>query len=82
MTQDPVTDTPEGGFPRGRWPEGREPMQFGIMLPMAEGDTGEAAPTFAELVAMARTANDVGIDIAWLPDHLVYRWPPEYTPNG
>ena len=82
MTPDHSSVTPGAGFPRGRWPEGREPFQFGIMLPMAEGDEGQPAPTFADLLTMARTANDVGIDIAWLPDHLVYRWPPANTPNG
>ncbi|MFN8677744.1 MAG: LLM class flavin-dependent oxidoreductase [Thermomicrobiales bacterium] len=74
---------PAGGrFPRGRWPEGRTPMQFGLMLPMSEGTPGGKAPTFAELLTMTRLAEDVGVDIAWYADHLVYQWPPDFEPVG
>lgn len=57
-------------------------MQFGVMLPMDEGTPGGRAPRFAELVAMTRAADDVGIDIAWFPDHFVYQWPPDFAPVG
>ncbi len=76
------TQTSDHQFPAGRWPEGRTPMQFGIMLPMSQGDPGGKAPTFAELVTMTRLADDVGVDIAWYADHLVYQWPPDYEPVG
>lgn len=71
-----------GQFPTGRWPEGREPMQFGIMLPINQGSPGGTATTFAELVVKARLANDVGVDIVWLADHLVFQWPPDFEPVG
>lgn len=79
-----TTTTPSGNgqFPTGRWPAGRTPMQFGIMLPMDEGEPGGTAPTFAELVGMTRLANEVGVDIAWFPDHLVYQWPPDMASVG
>lgn len=72
----------EGALPTGRWPEGRTPMQFGLILPMSEGEPGGSAPRFADLVAMTKSAEDVGIDIAWFPDHLVYQWPPDFASVG
>src|SRR5690348_1999947 len=80
--QGAATAADGGRFPTGRWPEGRNPMQFGIMLPMSQGEPGGTAPTFAELVTMTRLADDVGIDIAWYADHLVYQWPPEWESVG
>lgn len=57
-------------------------MQFGLMLPMSEGNPGGAAPTFADLLTMTRLAEDVGVDIAWFADHLVFQWPPAWESVG
>ncbi|MCA9877376.1 MAG: LLM class flavin-dependent oxidoreductase [Thermomicrobiales bacterium] len=77
-----MTLSGDGQFPTGRWPAGRTPMQFGLMLPLDEGEPGGTAPTFAELASMTRLASDVGVDIAWFPDHLVFQWPPDFAPTG
>jgi probable F420-dependent oxidoreductase len=49
-------------------------MQIGIMLPIGDtdGPSGGVA-TFADVVAVARAAEDTGLDSAWLADHLFYR---------
>lgn len=58
-------------------------MKVGVVLPTA-GDvlTGETHRT-AELIAMARHAEDLGFDSVWLSDHfLLYFQGPEVAPIG
>jgi alkanesulfonate monooxygenase SsuD/methylene tetrahydromethanopterin reductase-like flavin-dependent oxidoreductase (luciferase family) len=44
------------------------PLQIGVQLPEVERHVG-----WAEYVAMARAAEDVGFDSVWVGDHLLYR---------
>jgi probable F420-dependent oxidoreductase len=48
-------------------------MQIGIMLPVGDTDGPARVPSFADVVAVARAAEDAGLDSAWLADHLFYR---------
>jgi probable F420-dependent oxidoreductase len=48
-------------------------MQIGIMLPVGDTDGPAGVPSFADVVAVARAAEDAGLDSAWLADHLFYR---------
>ncbi len=50
-------------------------MQIGVQLPEVEYDI-----SFADLVAMARLAEQVGFDALWLGDHLLYQL--EVGPRG
>jgi alkanesulfonate monooxygenase SsuD/methylene tetrahydromethanopterin reductase-like flavin-dependent oxidoreductase (luciferase family) len=43
------------------------------MLPLGDTDGPSGAPTFAEVVAVARAAEDGGLDSGWLADHFFYR---------
>src|SRR5258705_10195968 len=48
-------------------------MKVGIMLPIGETDGPSGSPTFQDVVAVARAAEDGGLASVWLPDHLLYR---------
>jgi alkanesulfonate monooxygenase SsuD/methylene tetrahydromethanopterin reductase-like flavin-dependent oxidoreductase (luciferase family) len=49
---------------------GRRPLRVGVQLPEVERRV-----EWPELFAMARTAEDVGLDSLWLGDHLLYDLP-------
>jgi alkanesulfonate monooxygenase SsuD/methylene tetrahydromethanopterin reductase-like flavin-dependent oxidoreductase (luciferase family) len=52
-------------------------MKLGLMLPLGAGALGEGKPLrWADLREMARTAEDVGIDTLYVPDHLLFRKSP------
>ena len=50
-------------------------MKLGIMPSLGEGSLAGAAPRYADIAAMAQTAEAVGLDSFWLADHLIYRFP-------
>ncbi len=52
--------------------EGR-PLKLGLILPEAEYDMGGSTARWSDLSAMARLAEDIGLDSVWFSDHLVYR---------
>jgi len=51
----------------------RSGMKVVIILPAGDTDGPSGAPTFADIVAVARAVEDGGLDSAWLADHLFYR---------
>ena len=56
---------------------GTDRMQLGLMLPIGAGAFGEGRPVrWADLREMARTAETIGIDTLFLPDHLLFRKSP------
>lgn len=53
-------------------------MRVGVTVPLAYGDLADGrAPTFAETLAFAREAEQLGLDSIWVFDHLIFRFPPE-----
>ena len=46
-------------------------MKIGLLLPQAAADGSGA--TWPEIVALARTVEDAGLDSLWLTDHFFYR---------
>jgi probable F420-dependent oxidoreductase len=48
-------------------------MKIGIILPIGETDGPSGSPTFQDVVAVARAAEEGGLDSVWLPDHFLYR---------
>jgi alkanesulfonate monooxygenase SsuD/methylene tetrahydromethanopterin reductase-like flavin-dependent oxidoreductase (luciferase family) len=48
-------------------------MKLGIVLRATESGLQGSRPTFREIQQMAQTAERVGLDSIWLPDHLLYR---------
>ncbi len=73
---------PAGLLATGHWPAGRRPMQLGVMVPIAEGSAFGGTPRFADMLAIVRTANDVGLDAAWFADHLILQLPPDNEVRG
>ena len=62
---------PEPPHPRGATtPEMSRPLRVGVQLPEVERRV-----EWPELLTMARTAEDVGLDSLWLGDHLLYDLP-------
>jgi len=49
--------------------------RVGLMLPVSEGQMDGGTARWADLLAMAQTAEAVGFDSLWLADHLIYRFP-------
>ena len=56
---------------------GTDRMRLGLMLPIGAGALGDGRPVrWADLREMARTAEAVGVDTLFLPDHLLFRKSP------
>ena len=63
--------------PRGDTRDGTQKMRLGLMLPIGAGALGEGRPVrWTDLREMARTAEAVGVDTLFLPDHLLFRKSP------
>src|SRR3954468_15787373 len=56
-------------------------MKIGVLASLGEGSMGERAKRYADIQAMAQTAEQIGLDSFWLADHLIYRYP-EKDENG
>ncbi len=56
-----------------RWPASSRPMGFGVILPIAEESAFGGTPHFSDILAMTRTAEEVGFDVVWIIDHFVFR---------
>ena len=48
-------------------------MKIGITLPMAQDDDATSMPSYAEIRAVARAAEDAGLDSVWGYDHVLFR---------
>ena len=46
------------------------PFRLGLNLPYVEGQSGGRTPRWADILAMARTAEEIGFDAVWISDHL------------
>lgn len=55
----------------------RRPLEVGILVPQGEYRWNGRLPRWSDLAAMARLAEDIGLDSLWVVDHLLYR-----TPDG
>ena len=51
------------------------PLRVGLLLPAIEGTMAGDTARWADLVAIARRAEDVGFDSLWVSDHLLFRLP-------
>jgi alkanesulfonate monooxygenase SsuD/methylene tetrahydromethanopterin reductase-like flavin-dependent oxidoreductase (luciferase family) len=48
-------------------------VKIGITLPMDQDDDSKRMPSYAEIRAVARAAEDAGLDSVWGYDHLLFR---------
>src|SRR5947209_5042635 len=51
------------------------PLKVGFFLPIVETQMAGVTPRWTDVQAMARTAEDVGLDSIWIPDHLHFEYP-------
>jgi probable F420-dependent oxidoreductase len=51
------------------------PLKVGMMLPQAEGRHGGGTAGWAEMLAMAKRAEEVGFDSVWTIDHFILAYP-------
>jgi alkanesulfonate monooxygenase SsuD/methylene tetrahydromethanopterin reductase-like flavin-dependent oxidoreductase (luciferase family) len=54
-------------------------MKVGVVLPIAQEDGMSAPPSYPEIRAIARAAEDGGLDSVWVYDHLLFRSDGETT---
>jgi probable F420-dependent oxidoreductase len=54
-------------------------LGVGVVLPIAEDDGPSGMPTYADIRAIARAAEDEGLDSVWVYDHLLFRSDGETT---
>ena len=45
-------------------------LTFGLNLPYVEGSMDGGTPRWADILAMATTAESIGFDAVWISDHL------------
>ncbi|HEX5167056.1 MAG TPA: LLM class flavin-dependent oxidoreductase [Thermomicrobiales bacterium] len=55
--------------------ERARPLKVGMMLPQAEGRHGGGTAGWAEMLAMARRAEEIGFDSIWTIDHFILAYP-------
>ena len=53
---------------------GSRPMKVGVILPFSEREMGGETPRWSDILAMARTAEAIGLDSIWISDHLLFRF--------
>ncbi len=58
----------------------QRPIKVGLIITSVEDRGGTTTPSWHDLAARARVAEDVGFDSIWIPDHLIHRPPgtPDY----
>lgn len=54
------------------WFESSRPMSLGLMMPIGEGSHFGDTPRFTDMVEMAQTAREVGIEAIWFADHFLF----------
>ena len=54
---------------------GGRPLKVGLLLPAIEGTMAGGTARWADLLAIARRAEEVGFDSLWVSDHLLFRLP-------
>ena len=54
-------------------PKSSPRCKIGIVLPEGEHDMAGKTARWSDFVAMANTAEQIGLDSVWLVDHLIYR---------
>lgn len=61
-------------------PSGQRPLKVGLYLPAFDQPwAGSPVPRWADVLTVAKLAEEVGFDSLWVPDHLLLRFPEEGT---
>jgi alkanesulfonate monooxygenase SsuD/methylene tetrahydromethanopterin reductase-like flavin-dependent oxidoreductase (luciferase family) len=62
--------------------ENGRPLQVGLMLPTVEDWLDGETARWPDLLVLARAAEQAGFDSLWMPDHLIYEFPPGEPTHG
>ncbi|MGH2532756.1 MAG: LLM class flavin-dependent oxidoreductase [Thermomicrobiales bacterium] len=66
----------------GRWPASARAMGIGAIMPISDRGAFGGTPRFADMLEIARTAEAVGMDAIWIPDHFLVEEPGGATIRG
>ena len=58
------------------------PLELGIPLPTIDLPINEGVDTWADYQRVALWAEEAGFDTVWLPDELLWKFEPDFTPMG
>jgi len=72
-----MTDSTSGPAPLGRWPASKRQMGIGLMMPTSEGSAFGPTPRYRDIVEVAQTAESLGLEGLWFPDHFIMQTPPK-----
>jgi alkanesulfonate monooxygenase SsuD/methylene tetrahydromethanopterin reductase-like flavin-dependent oxidoreductase (luciferase family) len=64
----PESQTPA---PLGRWPTSPRPMGIGFIMPISDLSAFGGTPRFRDMLEMTQTAEALGYDAVWIPDHFI-----------
>lgn len=56
-------------------------LQLGLNLPYTEGQMDGATPRWADILALARAAEEIGFDAVWISDHVGFGDPASAAPD-
>jgi alkanesulfonate monooxygenase SsuD/methylene tetrahydromethanopterin reductase-like flavin-dependent oxidoreductase (luciferase family) len=62
--------------PLGRWPVGDRKMGIGFIMPISDLGAFGPTPRFQDMLQMTQTAEQLGYDAVWIPDHFIVDAPP------
>jgi alkanesulfonate monooxygenase SsuD/methylene tetrahydromethanopterin reductase-like flavin-dependent oxidoreductase (luciferase family) len=57
--------------PLGRWPASKRQMGIGMIMPISDRSAFLGTPRFRDMLEMAQTAERIGMDGVWIPDHFL-----------
>ena len=57
-------------------------VQTGLVLPTIELPINEGFTSWDKISSVAREAEAVGFDTVWVPDELLWKFPPDFKPMG
>ena len=58
------------------------PLQLGIALPTIDLPMNNDVNSWSSIQEIAIRAEHTGLDTVWIPDELLWKFPPDYTPMG
>ena len=58
------------------------PLQLGITLPTSGLPMNNGFDNWSQISSIARQAEEIGFDTVWIPDELLWKFPPDFTPMG
>ncbi len=58
------------------------PLELGLVLPSIALPMNEGYASWERIGSIASEADQIGIDTVWVPDELLWKFPPDFTPMG